>query len=300
MKTQNKSGRLEKIINSVKNAGKTAMKFCKDNAKYAVMTLALGAYGLSGETAKAVEPAPSPGYLKVNHFLNSQSRAVYVRRDNTNFPATDGHDTIDIHAANQPIGLPQTYSEIFDGGLYQFWTDFRNEDSNLPYSLKFSFNGTLNSNQPERVEFSMPLDGKSLGEYHFGNKPVVFDSNRLPYGEVMDVKRAMAAQNNGVLDSNAIARADFIEVPAGTYTQWNPHASGILDIGTRILSDLDESGTVDMKDFSILAENWMQPQGKYTGDTSSENGIPDGFVNFYDLKAFSEDYLKDINDSNTW
>jgi len=30
------------------------------------------------------------------------------------------------------------------------------------------------------------------------------------------------------------------------------------------------------------------------------NGIPDRNVDYWDLEAFAEDYLKDINDPNTW
>jgi len=35
-------------------------------------------------------------------------------------------------------------------------------------------------------------------------------------------------------------------------------------------------------------------------DISGPNGTSDKSVDFYDLSAFTDDYLRDINDPNTW
>ena len=292
---------LEKIINKVKDAGKSAINFCKDNAKSIGYATAMAGMIYGGTEAKAVDPA-SPGYLKIKNCLNSKTSSISIRRDDGNFSgATDGYDIgLDGSALPKQAGNPNCYSEIIDGKLYHLVTEFKSETSNTPYEIKLSFQGTLPTNKPTSLEISMPLDGLTLGEYHFGKKPVIFESNDLPYGNVFDVKRAIATQNNGTLDSNGIAIIPLTDVPAGPYDQWIPYASGTLTIGTRILSDLNEDGKVNMQDSSILAEDWMKSQGKYIGDISGPNGIPDGFVDGYDLSAFGDDWLKDINDQSTW
>ena len=50
--------------------------------------------------------------------------------------------------------------------------------------------------------------------------------------------------------------------------------------------------TVDLADFAILAADWQKPQGSYDGDITGPNGIPDGYVNMYDLVKFCDDWLR--------
>ena len=52
----------------------------------------------------------------------------------------------------------------------------------------------------------------------------------------------------------------------------------------------------DFKDYAILAQDWNKSQGQYVGDISGSNGIPDGYVNGYDLQRFSEGWLRDVNE----
>jgi len=139
----------------------------------------------------------------------------------------------------------------------------------------------------------LPYDSvEPYGEYHFGNKPITFSSDRLPYGPVVDVRKAIA-ENSGVVD--------LIDVPSGTYNQWAPYGTGSLEIGTRLLADLNDSGHVDLGDFALLAEDFgEEPRGQYVGDITGPNGIPDGYVNGFDLGAFCDSYLADVNDPNTW
>jgi len=266
---------LEKIINKTKD-------FVKKNAKIGVMLGSL-AFG------SVVYGSASPGYSTLKNCLNSEYRHVNINRDDGNFfGAKDGIDDYDKWAIGQPSGFPNCYSDINDNGtVYHLWSDYRAEDSNIPYDIKLSFNGTLTENKPNWLEFEF-----SCGEdYEFADKPITFQSDRLPYGDVVDVRRAIA-QNNG--------RVDLIDVPAGPYNQWVPYGSGRLDIGSRILSDLNDNGIVNFEDFALLANDWMKTQGQYIGDICGPNGIPDGYVNGYDLSAFGDDWLKDVNDPNTW
>lgn len=70
------------------------------------------------------------------------------------------------------------------------------------------------------------------------------------------------------------------------------YGSGILQGGTRILSDLNGNGKVDLVDYSTLANDWGKTGANSIGDISGPNGIPDKAVDWHDLNAFSEDYLK--------
>ena len=290
MQTQNNQSRLERILSGIGKTGKAlkdAGKFVKDVyilAKENPRALVLLGSLMAENIAYGVGEA-SPGYLTIKNNLNSKQRNVNIIRDDGHFfGARDDKDNYDIPANSQPSDYPNCYSDIPD---YHLWSNYTFEDSNAPYDIKFSFNGTLSPSQPNWLEFYF-----SYGEdWAFSNKPITFQSERLPYGEVVDVRKAIS-QNSG--------RVDFINVPAGTYNQWVPYGSGDLEIGTRFLADLNDDGIVNNLDFVILADDWQKPQGKYIGDISGPNGIPDGYVNVYDLSAFANDYLKDIEDPNTW
>ena len=146
------------------------------------------------------------------------------------------------------------------------------------------------STQPNWLVFNFPYAVNPFtgtGTYNFGNKPIVFESDRLPYGPVVDVRRAIA-QNSGNLS--------LIDAPVGTSGEYG---SGILEIGTRLLTDLDDSNEVNFEDFAIFAEDWQKGPGQYIADITGPSGIPDGNVDNYDVAAFCEDWLKDINDPST-
>ncbi len=176
------------------------------------------------------------------------------------------------------------YSEIPG---YKLIYDARPNDSNTDFNLKLVYKGYLSTPQANYLEVNFYVPPEPA----FDNKPVILELERLPYGSVVDVRRAIA-KNGGVVP--------LIDLPAGTYSTITPYGFMTLTIGTRLLGDLDDSNRVTFKDFAILNQGWEQLQGQYTGDIAGPNGIPDGYVNNYDLSAFSEDWLKDVNDSNTW
>jgi hypothetical protein len=272
---------LEKIANSIKEAGRKSWKFVKHNTKIGVMIVGLGAGAYSVEEAHA-----SPGYLTVNNCLNSKKRNVNINRNDSFFVgATDGYDNgLDSRANSQNSGYPNFYSDIPG---YHLWSDVRPEDSNIPYDLKLSFRGTLTTSKPNWLEFSFPYGP----DRDYGNLPITFESSRLPFGPVVDVKRAIA-QNGGVVN--------LIDVPAGTYDQWTPYGSGELDIGSRLLADLNDDGKVDFVDYSIQVTDYGKAQGQYVGDIVGPNGVPGGYVDGIDLGAFTDSWLADVNDPNSW
>lgn len=226
--------------------------------------------------------ADSSGALQIYNYIGSKSEFVQIFRDDSSFPgALDNYDEYDGDAGENPDGNPQIYSVIPGHNL---WDDIRPEDSNIPYDIKLGYQGTLSSAQSNHIDFSIFGAG-------FGNKPIIFESDRLPYGPVVDMRRAQD-KNSGIID--------LIDLPSGTYYQWDPYGSCTVDIGTRLLADLDENGKCNLVDFSLLGNDWGKGPGQYNGDISGPNGIPDGYVDNYDLGTFCEDWLKDANDPNTW
>jgi len=223
------------------------------------------------------------GYLKIKNNLSSNSVSVNIVKDDDYISgALDGYDKNDSSAISNPVDYCNIYSNIPNHNLQ---IDVRPNDSNIPYDIKLSFNGSLTESKSNSLDFSFYINGGT-----FGSKPILFQSDRLPYGPVVDVKRTIA-QNAG--------RVDLIDVPAGTYDQWTPYNStdsNGLTIGTRILGDTDDNGIVDINDLSDLTNaNWLQEGSGLIGDLSGPNGIPDGKINFIDYSAYAEDYGKDVN-----
>lgn len=239
-----------------------------------------------------------PGYLTITNHLNSTNQIMETDRDNIHWPeATDGYDTPpDGLAGNPPPGSANICS-VIPG--YELWTDFRNEDSNIPYDLRLRFEGTLPSTQPNWLDFSFVYGP----DWDYGNVPIIFqqtssatDPEGNDFYPVYDVRDANEL-NDGVIPLK--------EVPVGTSDEY---ASGQLDIGTRLLADLDGNGSVNGEDYALFADGWRNNSlENHIGNISGPNGIPDyngvtgnAIIDGYDLGRFSEGWLKDIADPNTW
>ena len=78
----------------------------------------------------------------------------------------------------------------------------------------------------------------------------------------------------------------------GDHTPSTPYGEGFIVIGTGKLADLSENGDIDFEDFAMLAEDWQKPQGQYVGDITGASGIPDGYVDGYDLEEFMSQWLE--------
>jgi hypothetical protein len=183
------------------------------------------------------------------------------------------------------------YSEVNDvGTLWEFWRDYRPEDSNTPFNIKFIYNGKINEAKQNWLKFIY----RDLN-YTFGNRPIIFQqtSSTDPnaFYPVYDVRRAIA-QNEGKVPLEDLAVGTY---GPGTMTiDVTPYGDGILTIGTRLLSDLNENGKVDNADFAYFAADWKATDVNSVADISGAYGIADKKVDFYDLDAFADDYLKDI------
>ena len=68
----------------------------------------------------------------------------------------------------------------------------------------------------------------------------------------------------------------------------------------RFPGDFNSDGRVDNTDFAYFAPDWGARDVNSISDISGPNGIPDKNVDYWDLGAFSDDYLRDINEPNTW
>jgi len=220
-----------------------------------------------GGVAKA---DPNEGAIDIQSFLNAQGavdnpiRVVrfsdsFLKQISNGFPPGDYHNV----------------TSYFDGqdNLY----DQRPKDNNESFLIRLIQNAPTTENKTSRLQFSFPY----YPDYLFGNKPILFETDRLPYGSVVDIRRAIA-QNSGDLP--------LIDAPIGTS---GIYGTGILEIGTRLLADLDDSNEVNFEDFAIWAEDWQKGPGQYVGDICGPNGIPDGNADGYDLMAFSGDWLKE-------
>jgi len=197
--------------------------------------------------------------------------------------ALEGRDGYDSDYLAPPTGSLSIYSDVNDGE-FEFAMDARPLDSITPFDLKLLYNGTIGSPKSNHIRFE-------FGTESFDTKPIMFQSDLFPYGLVVDIRKAIT-QNGG--------EVPLIDIPAGTYSNSSPYGYGILTIGTRLLADLDDSNEVNFEDFAIFAEDWQKGPGQYVADICGPNGIPDGYVDNYDLAAFCEDWLKDINDPSTW
>jgi hypothetical protein len=139
------------------------------------------------------------GSVKAEGVLNIDNR-VELQSNNNTFNAqhlnkgtypqvSDGKDIYDTIFPGCLSESSALYSEI---PSWKLMTDSRPNDTNLPCNIKLVYNGTLSSDKKNWLEFNFPYP-----EYTFEpNEPILFQSERLPHGPVVDVRRAIN-QNSG-------------------------------------------------------------------------------------------------------
>ncbi len=176
--------------------------------------------------------------------------------------------------------------------------DRRLKDNKETFLTRLIHEGTTTENKTSKIKFSFP----NYPDYLFGNQPIIFESDRIPYGPVVDVRKGMA-----LTPDPTKLELPLIDVPAGTTGEYG---TGILDIGTRLLADLNDDGIVNLIDYAIFANYWRNhlkasPAVSCVANISGPNGIPDGYngkavVDEIDLGAFAEEWLMDANDPASW
>ncbi len=223
--------------------------------------------------------ATAIGVLEIQNYVNSTigMSPLDLCHYEDSVGATDGYDnSLDVDVILPDLNRCSIYSDIVTNKLR---IDCRSILSTTAFDVKLIYNGNLTSSKENRLAFSLPYGD----EWKFGDKPILFQSDLLSYGSVVDVRRAIS-DNNGIVPLTDLA--------AGTYSSSTPYGSGILTIGTRKLADLNDDGTANLQDLAIMNQGWKKTHGKYDGDISGLNGIPDGYVNEHDLSVFSEDWLR--------
>jgi hypothetical protein len=144
----------------------------------------------------------------------------------------------------------------------------------------------------------------------FDNMDVMFFSDALKYGYFVNIKHLIEyppSVGPGGLTGPYVALTPFTPDTYYYYHLPEPQYGGtygyayicICDSGCE---DFMQGGGIGIPEncfidnnflgFSILARDWKKPQGKYCGDISGPDGIPDGYVDFYDLAEFVKVWLE--------
>jgi len=283
------AGRLEKIIGSVKSAG----KFIKDNAKYAVMVGVTAAYGLGGETARGGE------YLSIyngGESISVNGRTTTIKHIQGAIEGKEGYDSYYTNNSN-PL---QIYSVNNNCDPNKLSVDSRDQNSVSSYNLELLNNGFTGSTN-NYLEF-IPM-ASSISSFEWNN--LFFDIN----GDKKDIKYLI---NNGVYDSmwNKIVGKINLGLLQGTQT--GVYNSGTLEFFNH--ADLNRDRKVDLQDFAILGNVWRDSNeidpdpnrfGSYVGKDVNDLGAyadidRSGAVDINDLGIYCSEYLWDADDPNTW
>jgi len=121
---------LEKIINSVKetikDAGKTAIEFCKDNAKVGILLGAgiIGGYALGSGKAEG-------GTLEIRNYSSALGVENYAYNKHVS-GANEANDIYDVPYSNSPAKLHIYTHNNLCGDLYK---DTRGLDSITPFVM---------------------------------------------------------------------------------------------------------------------------------------------------------------------
>jgi len=229
--------------------------------------------------------------LKVYNVINSSEPVLRVQHREGALESP--YDRYDRNKEFELEFLPEGYPEIYsDVNSVRLGLDARSLGSNTPFNLKLVYKRDVGVGSSLDNYFRF-----AFGSETFDNKPIIFQQTTSTdpnaFYPVYDVRRAIA-QNEG--------KVPLEKLVAGSYSPDAPYGSGILTIGTRLLADIknEEDGLVNLVDYAVLANEWGKSDVNSIADISGPDGISDRKVNFYDLKAFGDDYLRDINEPGTW
>ncbi|MGB8225551.1 MAG: hypothetical protein WCE45_01605 [Sedimentisphaerales bacterium] len=273
-RAQGMQGRLEKIVNSAKQVGRTSWKFIKNNAKIGIMLAGLygGVYFMNQTTQQA-----DAGAINIKNW--STSSGIYKTEFNARnvAGATEGYDgypldSLFLDGPSQPE--LQIYSKIDD---QRFSTD-SHPTTTFGWNFDLAVKGTVtdvNNYFRYKVIDTNDLFGKTLTMYDKANPGVQYEL-------LMD-----GAYHNIGLPN--------LTHGTGEYAHWR------LEIEPNIPGDLNINGKVNFEDYSILAENFSRTDCNSNNGWCSYSDIDkNGTVDYNDLSEFSNNWLWDVNDPNTW
>lgn len=240
----------------------------------------LSATFFGGADAKA----DNSGVLDVDSMLNSnpsEDTVRIVKAPGYSEAFVPGED----HVSSPIMSGQHNISSYVDG--YDTYIDKRPEDTNCPIHFKLFYNGTIAEGEEPNIvlEVSFPFAPDNL----FGDRGMIFqqedsNGNNEPNGYRGDV-RAEIDYGEG------LAGIDFGKLPAGTYTPGTPFLHLRIDFD-KLLADLNGDGEVNLKDYAIMAKYYGK-EGRHIADISGPNDVPDKNVDYWDLSAFCDDYLKE-------
>lgn len=207
---------------------------------------------------------------------------------------TEGYDEQFDQIYDPPVG-PGIHSEIFSViptlQLNQDARPLSNSAIDLVLSLRWDSGGDTEISDLDN-ELRVEIDSADQG-WVFGNKPItlwqrdVNEPNNISF--VADIREAVAS-NAGVIP---LHRLDGAYESAAAYA--------LLQVRFDTFpGDYDLGDTVDLTDLAYIGDKWMGTDTGSVADIAGPNGVPDGAVDYFDLRLLSRDYLKDANDPNTW
>lgn len=124
----------------------------------------------------------------------------------------------------------------------------------------------------------------------------IFSQN---WGRTGIIKGSNPNDANDYADIADVYDADGVMVSYGDGTVDNNDLD-IFKTYFKFPGDISLDGKVGLDDYAYFAADWNATDVNSVADISGPNGIPDNKVDFYDLGAFVDDYLKDSDSPNTW
>ena len=242
------------------------------------------------DVAKADESA-NWGYLKIDIRLEGKqlNSSMAIVKDDLYKP--DANDFIDSWDTEQTLfdsNKSGGYVLVSNKKLSQ---EVSANSSRTGKHIKGYFKGTIaEGSEPNMVAeltwlYAEPTEGR------FGDMSLILtkedsDSNNIVVdGYRGDLRAEMA--NSGVTDFASIPLG---KAPVGTYTENAPYVMQLRLDFEKLIADLDKNNKVDFKDYAILV-NQFGKAGPNLADITGLDGIPDGVVDYYDLKEFFNQWL---------
>jgi hypothetical protein len=260
-------------------------------------------------------------YLESSNLLH-----IYSHNSLTGFDykvdarSPDSTTTYDLHLKN--IGG-------FSGTVDNFLSFVMKDDSN--FKLKNIFLGDANDSDNIVADIKHVIDNGSttpVGGYPYGDFPLpdiegsntgVYDKRKVFFfnhtdfnrdrhidGLDFEIFRENFGKNNET-DPNTFG--DYVGSEPNNYNAYSDiNRSGSVDYDDleifktyfKFSGDLNLDGRVGLDDFAYLSADWNATDVNSVADISGPDGIPDKNVDYWDLGAFSDDYLRDINEPGTW
>ena len=258
--------------------------------------------------------------LKITYYVENPYAQGYERTSDVSIIKTDAPDAeigLDIYDTDDGYGgqpqcnylngcifvdwcYPQIISEIGDGDCkYNLLADIRPFGRcNEKYKLALANDAIPNSGHLHRgITFSRTHDTISEPQ---DSECVIITSTKMYYGWFVNLGYLM----NDVQDGQESMRLELLPIENDRpYIEEERKITGWIYVdyicgswfrvpdGTELPPECYLIADGGFRAFAVLANDWGKPQGKYCADITGQYGIPDGYVDIYDLDAMSNNWL---------